>query len=136
MKKPILISLLLVLGMTFVVQAQDEVIERPEDVKSPKIDGWKNASFDLYDKVREVESQAGADAEYDAVAGLGTLTDEIIVLLGKSAIMLKEVKTAPKLKLLKYTKSVKDSGKALKWCKEYANSVLGEGTITEEGDGK
>jgi hypothetical protein len=135
MRKSVVLSLLLVLGVAFVVQAQDEVIERPADVKNPKIDNWKAASFDMYDKIREIKKQDEESEDFDAAAELGTLTGDLVVLLGKSALMFKEVKSAPKIKLLKYTKSVKDSTKALKWCKDYANSVLGEDAVVEEEEG-
>lgn len=129
MKKSIALSFLLIIGGALMAQAQDEVIERPADVKNPKIDNWKNASFNMYDEVLAIKTQAAENADYDASSQLKTLTDELIILLPQSAIMFKEVKSAPKIKLLKYTKSVKESTKALKWSKQYVNSVLGENAV-------
>ena len=125
------------LGMAFMVQAQDEVIERPADVKNPKIDTWKNASFDLYDRIREIKANADSDDSYSPAEDLSSLTEEVILLFGKTAIMGKEALNGPKLKILKYQKSVRMSTKALKWCKDYVGSVVGADAVEgEEGDGK
>lgn len=142
MKNTKLFLAVLMLGLAFTLQAQDEIdmeIKRPKDIKMEALDSWKKSVFDLYDQVMEIKSKDDSDDTYDPAPELKTFTDEIVLLAGKSVLMVKEAKDAGKIKQLKSVPVIAKCKKALTHSKLYANSVLGEDAVVadiEEGKGK
>ncbi len=137
-----LFAALLMLGFAFTVQAQKEEkpivtdMKRPKDIKMQSLDSWKNSVFDLYDDMMTEKSNAEADSSYDPAENIKVSAAEIVVLAGKSVLMLKEAKAAGKLKQARSIPVIAKCKKALSQCKRYANSVLGDGAVEIEEEGK
>ena len=129
MKKSILISFLLMLFVSVSVFAQeeedatieeldsppslDELLERPKDIKVESIDLFKNASFDLYDKVIETRKEGEANGWPDQGRDVVMYGKEYRKLVAATAVMAKDIKSVPKLKLIFATKNFVASKKAL-----------------------
>lgn len=142
----------------------DELLERPKDIKVPTVDEFKNASFNLYDKVVEVRKAGETDGWPEQGIKVARFGKEYLMLIKATVLMAKDVKTVPKLKLPFAIKNFVQSKKAIshssahirymkeqfsaeEWAKfeemlatEEANE--GEATeevseeVTEEGDGR
>ena len=180
MKKSILISFLLMLFVSVSVFAQeedeaieeldevpslDELLERPKDIKVPSVDEFKNASFNLYDKVIEVRKAGEADGWPEQGIKVARFGKEYLMLVKATVVMAKDVKTVPKLKLpfaiknfVQSKKAISHSSAHIRYMKEQfsaeewakfeemlAAEEAGEGEATEEapeeeveeeGDGK
>lgn len=141
MKKLKFLMIVMLLGSAFAVHAQDEEekpidmdMSRPKDIKLANLDSWKNSVFDIYDKVMAEKKKADADGSYDPSEQLKLSTGEIVLLAGKSALMLNEAKNAGKIKQVRAIPVIAKCKKALTHCKRYANSVLGEGSVDIEDD--
>ncbi len=125
MKKSVLLSLIMILAMSWGLQAQEpeeEVKEidmemtRPKDIKMANLDSWKNSVFDLYDRMMEIKKQDDADDAYDPSEDVKVKTGENVLLAGKSALMALEVKKAGKIQQVK-------SIPVLAKCKKSTHSV-------------
>jgi hypothetical protein len=131
MKKSILLSLLLMLSFSFTAFAQDEgddgeaieelsevpsldeLLERPKDIKVESIDKFKNASFDLYDKVIETRKAGESDGWPDQGVKVASFYKEYFGLVKATVIMAKDIKSVPKLKLIFATKNFIASKRAI-----------------------
>lgn len=136
---------MMLLSASFMAFAQDEEaaaeekpiitdIARPNDVKLPNFDGWKNSVFDLYEKMMGIKAQAEADPSFDAAENVRPSTGELILLAGKSILMVREAKQAPALKKVKSIPAARNCVRALNMCKRYAKSVLGDEIDLEEDE--
>jgi len=128
MKKSILLSLFFMLFASFAIMAQDdaeieeldappsldELLLRPNDIKVPIVDDFKNASFNLYDKVIEARKN-GETGGWSDEQGLkvAKFTPEYLKLIKATVIMAKDIKTVPKLKLPFAIKNFVNSKKAI-----------------------
>jgi len=129
MKKSILLSLFFMLFASYAVLAQeddaaieeldappslDELLTRPNDIKVPIVDDFKNASFNLYDKVIEAR-KAGEAGGWGDEQGLkvAKFTPEYLKLIKATVVMAKDIKTVPKLKLPFAIKNFVSSKKAI-----------------------
>ena len=95
------------------VPSLDDLLERPKDIKIDRIDDFKNSSFDLYDKVIETRKAGEENGWPEQGVQIGEFSDEYLSLVKSTALMAKEIKSVPKLKLIFATKNFAASKKAI-----------------------
>lgn len=166
MKKSILLSLLMMFWASAALYAQDddieeldetpsldELLERPDNSGVAEVDAFKNASFDLYDKVissRKAGEENGYAEQGKAIVAYGK---EVLIVIKTSVELGKNIKKLkPKTKLPKAIKGFVVSKKALshsrahiKYMKsqfteeelaEFEMMLEAEGDEAEEDDGE
>jgi hypothetical protein len=167
MKKTILLSLLMMLFASVAIYAQDdegveeldevpsldELLERPNDSGISEVDNFKNASFNLYDKVIETRKAGEENGYSEQGTKIVSYGKEVLMVIKTSVELGKNIKKLkPKLKLPKAIPAFITAKKALshsrahiKYMKsqfteeelaEFEMMLEAEGEEGEEGDGE